>query len=223
MAPQGQVMQLVNTVNGPMLVPEGPQTIGQLHQFQHLAMDGKSPSKSSLLPEPPKLMSPTMQNQHLNPILMSPGTKLLFAKFDYFHRVHLINYVMQILHRRSFQSMCKSQTGLVFGQVGCVWFTDVRLRSVFKRQIACSNVQFVIQPNATEQDRHRVWFKSPQNFRIPSSRELGIRRNSVIGRDSNPGRLGVVHALTSRPRRLPSQDVFTLYNFCQFILSINFV
>ena len=78
MAPQGQVMQLVNTVNGPMLVPEGQQPMGQVHQFQHMPMDGKSPPKSSLQ-EPPKLMIPTMQNQHLNPILMSPGKKFSFA------------------------------------------------------------------------------------------------------------------------------------------------
>ena len=61
-----QVMQLVNTINGPMLVPEGQH----LQQFQASL---QSPTKSNQ--EPPKLMIPTMQGPH--PILMSPGHQLI--------------------------------------------------------------------------------------------------------------------------------------------------
>ena len=61
-----QVMQLVNTINGPVLVPEGQH----LQQFQ---------AQTKSHQEPPKLMIPTMQGpqQHLNPILMSPGHQLI--------------------------------------------------------------------------------------------------------------------------------------------------
>ena len=61
-----QVMQLVNTINGPMLIPEGQH----LQQFQPAL---QSPNKSHQ--EPPKLMIPTMQGPH--PILMSPGHQLI--------------------------------------------------------------------------------------------------------------------------------------------------
>ena len=69
-----QVLQLVNTVNGPMLVPEGQ---AHLHQYQQQQMPSeslKSPVKS--LPEPPKMMIPRMQGPH-HPILMSPGHQLI--------------------------------------------------------------------------------------------------------------------------------------------------
>jgi len=61
-----QVMQLVNTINGPMLIPEGQH----LQSFQPAL---QSPTKSHQ--EPPKLMIPTMQGPH--PILMSPGHQLI--------------------------------------------------------------------------------------------------------------------------------------------------
>ncbi len=71
-----QVLQLVNTVNGPMLVPEGQ---AHLHQYQpqqqQLPSESlKSPVKSN--PEPPKMMIPRMQGPH-HPILMSPGHQLI--------------------------------------------------------------------------------------------------------------------------------------------------